>query len=173
MNAETLDSLLMDRALEALTPEVDALLSAYLERDEQAAARAQEFAMATNLSRQVLQTRVPAPPPFPAATLRRAQQARRQLVLLRNVASLAACVLIGVGLGSWGTRSPVTPGAVQIVPMPATNALNVADGGARSDGDGFWSARRLYEQSRERSRARPARIEWDSPLRRPRLGGAT
>ena len=174
MNEETLDRLLLDRALGVSSPELDALLEAYLQRDPAAAARAGEFDTATDLAREVLKDAPAATlPPFPAAAVRQAERTRRQLVLVRNVASLAAAVLLGVGVGAWSMRestemqpAPAPPSAVTFVKADAAK-------GPVGDTGGFWSRQRLFENLREGKRPRPTRTQWHSPVREPSFGGTT
>ena len=169
MTPEMLDRLLLDRALGVLGPEACALLSAYLERDAEAARRATEFETATMLARRALGASATTElPPFPAAAIERVQRTQRRLVLVRNVAALAACVLIGVGVGNWTAReSPRPASPIQLTPAgPA--ATYVTGGPATESNSGFWSAQRLYEESASKKRKPSMRLEWDSPLQRPK-----
>lgn len=172
MNADVLDRLLMDRALGVLASDVETLLSAYLEREPEAARRAAEYATATGLAGDVLRAgAVPSLPPFPEATLRQAETVRRRLRLVRQVASLAACVLIGVGVGTWLSSdhgSAVEPG-----PGPRTTAIAVADAGSSDTRAGFWSLERLSEGVQQKKRTRSVLFQWESPIRKPNLGETT
>ena len=174
MNAETLERLLMDRALDGLSPDVEGLLAAYLERDVEAAARGREFSTAAATARQVLASGTGVSlPPFPAARIRKLEQSRRQLRWVRNIAGVAASLLIGIGLGA------AFSGQRALVPGGADTRLIVSDGviqtvaRAEPSADGFWSAQRLYEQRRATKPAASVRLIWDSPVSKPRLGGKT
>lgn len=167
MNAETLERLLMDRALGGLSAEVDELLDAYLERDAQAAARAGEFAEAARLARHALGG-APATvlPPFPAARIEKLQQARRSLVLVRNIAGLAAALVLGIGVGAAFVKHFAAE-ELPSVPLVLTHPRQTAEG---DSADGFWSARRLYDRVRPSPRVDSVKVIWDSPVERPRLG---
>lgn len=164
----------MDRALGAVSPEVEALLSAYLMHDAKAAERSREFRKAADLARQVLRDRsIPTLPPLPVVALRQAAQTRRRLVLLRNVASLAACLLIGVGLGAWALRETSVSMPSKSVVWPLVHDKVTIAEADTSESAGFWSLQRLYEQARDRKRSRPLLLKWDSPARKPKLGETT
>ena len=167
MDSETLDRLLMDRALGGLPPDVEALLAAYLEQTPTAAARATDYTAAADAARQVLRSDRPAtPPPFPALRLHQIAEARRRLRLVRHVAGLAAALVFGVGLGAGLLRTsapadrPAPPAAVERVPIDQRPIAN-----------DFWSTTRLYERTRQVRPVHSTRLLWDSAVNRPRLGG--
>ncbi len=166
MEADVLERLLMDRALGGLAPDVDVLLTAYLEQDGAAAARAREFETAAAAARRVFTAgdRL-ALPAFPAARIAGLEQTRRQLRLVRNVASLAAAVVIGIGLGVAFFRAPGVQS--NVLRQPGDGALAVAPAAPRGE---FWSAERLYEQARRTKRPDTSRLIWDSAVSAPRLG---
>jgi anti-sigma factor RsiW len=168
MDPETLDRLLMDRALGGLPPDMETLLAAYLEANSRAAARAREFEQAAAAARNVLRERTPLSlPPFPAVRIDQLERARRRVTWVRNVGGLAAAVLLGIGLGValLGHRSEVPAG--RMAPAPTVAALD-----AELKPGEFWSAARLYEQARHNRRSDSVRFIWYSAVERPRLGGA-
>jgi hypothetical protein len=220
MNRETLDRLLVDRALGALDADSCELLAAYLVHDGDAAKRAEEFALAAELARGALGAACDSPlpdgephlPPFPAARLARVERSRRRLLIITRAASLAACLLLGIAVGAWAVR----PGASgpsplirarsasegqSLAPRPPGTAVTPSTRGtadARGSQDdaaalggrfaarpapfvqtspmteqGFWSVRRYYEQARKAGPAHPPQVEWFSPVREPRIGGAS
>lgn len=172
MDAETLERLLMDRALGGLTADVEDLLAACLERDAEAAARAREFEAAAVAARQVLRSRAPAAlPPFPAARIHKLEQARRRLAWVRSVAGVAASLIIGVGLGSWLFTSPAAVPSDGTTPVLVRHGVGAKAPDAQPKSEGFWSVSRLVEQARRAERADSTRLIWDSPVSRPRLGG--
>lgn len=167
MDGDTLDRLLMDRALGGLAPDVDALLAAYLEQTPTAAARATDYTAAADAARQVLRSDRPATlPPFPALRLHQVAEARRRLRLVRHVAGLAAALVLGVGLGAGLLRSSAPPDG----PAPTVAVERVPIGQRPIVGD-FWSATRLYERARQVRPVHSTRLIWDSAVNRPRLGG--
>ncbi len=175
MNHETLDRLLVDRALGGLEPDIRELLDAYLDCTPDAAARAQEFAAATDLARRALGEvgAAPALPPFPAVALAAAARARRRMVIIGRAASLVACLLLGVAVGAWAVR-PAAPGPAAGGPPPTPGAHVPVFVRAETSADGgFWSTRRFYEEMVERKPARAPQVEWFSPVCQPRIGGAS
>jgi anti-sigma factor RsiW len=175
MDSETLERLLMDRALGGLSPDVDSLLTTYLETDPQAAARAAEFQAAAITARMAFTQAAPSVlPPYPASQLEHLGQVRRRLVLIRNVAGLAAALVLGVGLGGAFFRHVGAQGGGAIEPAGPmlTRVFAVASATAESSGaEGMWSTQRLYERARSAKRADTARVFWDSPVEQPRFGG--
>lgn len=163
MDREVLERLLMDRALGALTPDVAAVLDAYVAMDAAAAARAREFDAAALAARQVLGPAMAEVPPFPAVRLARIDRTRRQLVLIRNVAGLAAAIVLGVVVGAWGFK-PVAPFAGPGV-VQATSRTVAAESG------GFWSRERWLAAAQAARPSGHAALIWESPVERPRLRG--
>ncbi len=172
MDAETLERLLMDRALGALSPDADALLTAYLEHDAEATERSREFAAAATSARHVLRRAAPATlPPFPAAGVQQLEQARRRLVWVRNAASMAAALVIGVGLGAWLTKQMPADGRTDVKPVVVEFVAKLPVAEPEPAANRFWSTQRLYEQARRTKRVEAARVIWDSPVLKPRLRG--
>jgi hypothetical protein len=167
MDSETLDRLLMDQALGALPLDVDMLLAAYLDHDAAAAARAREFAAATMAARRLLRQPTPTRlPPFPAADIHNVEQTQRRVHALGYVASMAAVLVVGIGLGLVFPRSPT-----RATPAPLITLASAAPIVAAHEAEaGFWSTQRLYENARQVRRADTPRLIWDSTTSLPRLG---
>jgi hypothetical protein len=104
MTDDTLERLLIDRSLGALPADVDALLAAYIQSRPDALETARNFDSLVAATRHVLTARderAAAVPSFDRDALgRRAAHSARTW----RVASLAACLLIGVGLGAVAAR---------------------------------------------------------------------
>lgn len=167
MDTETLERLLMDRALGGLTPDAADLLTAYLAHDAAATARAHEFDAAAAVARAVLRSGGGgALPPFPALRLHKLEEARRRLRIVRNVAGLAAALVLGLGIGAglWRGGGGL-PGRVQpqVAVVPETRPMALAGG--------FWSTERLIEHARQAKPANAARLIWNSAVSVPRPGG--
>jgi anti-sigma factor RsiW len=171
MDTQTLDRLLMDRALGALPPDTDALLTACLDQDNAAAARAREFDAAATAARRLFQR--PAPtglPPFPALRIHKVKQVRQRLQVVRHAASLAAALVVGLGLGigfSSG-RAPRATEPTATISYEPRWALAAAPGRAQRN---FWSTQRLYNDAREARRSDSVRLIWDSAVSLPKRGG--
>jgi len=167
MKTELLETLLLDRALGELSPEVSALLDAHLARDPAAARRATELTDTFQLAR-AASAAPPASPrrPLDVERLRRTQRAQRSATRRMEIFRLAACLALGLGLG-WLARAPRPPAAIAAVPPPAvsTNAPPPAR---------FWSLARLAaEQAAPTAAAghRESRYElrWNSTAKMPRV----
>ncbi len=176
MDTQTLERLLIDRALGQLPPDTRELLDAWLAEHPSAKALNQAVEETVTAARSALAESPPSMvPPFPAKAIGRAGRLAPGWRMAGKAASLAACVLIGVGLhAAWKAESSqdaAPPEAVRIVrnvqPIPFAQAA------AEPESPGFWSAKRLEEQARQRRPERGKRVIWDSPLSTPRLGDTT
>ncbi len=177
MDTDTLERLMIDRALGGLPPDAEVLLSAYLADHPDARAIAERIEETVTSAKAALADDRPAwMPPFPAETIRRGFSARRRWVFIARAAGLAACVLIGVGLhlawtsGGVGDTTGAPPSGIR---ERAPFVLNRQAAAAEPQGPGFWSARRWYERTEQRRLDSGRRVIWDSPLSLPRLGDAT
>lgn len=173
MNDETLERLLIDRSLGALSADAAALLDAYL-RDNPAAARtATAFDETAGLIRQSLPAAPAASlPPFPRARLHDAHRNAARWRIVRSALALAACVVLGFSLGSRPLGGPVKrentgPAVASVLPRDGRASDRVNES-AESD---FWSAQRMRVRFTSDSRAASRRVVWNSPVARPSLGG--
>lgn len=177
MKAEILERLLMDRALGALPADVECLLAAYLVDRPETSRPSEEIRQTVDLARLALVGARPAAheplPPLAFAAAAPPGKRHRTLAILVRGAALAACLLIGVGLGgvlfspSGGRTSP--PVEVEVV-RPAAGPDGPAGGSAAAH---FWSVRRLYEQSLQAKGPGRAAAVWSWPFKRPRIGDRT
>jgi len=165
MKTESLESLLLDRALGELAPEVEELLDAHLERDPAAACRAQALADTVQCGRRALAPRAEELP-HPIA----ARHARLEWSAAWSLLKLAACLAIGLGLGWWLPRGNEQPAPEASVAHMAHNA-----GPGTGNPEGFrWIGKRisaggerqLTREGRSQSRYR---LIWESPAKLPRL----
>lgn len=109
MNAEVLERLLLDRALGALDDDVAALLDEYLRDKPGLAAEAAEIERTLERARAATRAELPAAiPPFPRAAAAAMRRRARVVRISGWVSGLAACLLLGVGVGAWwkGTALP-------------------------------------------------------------------
>jgi hypothetical protein len=167
LETEILEHLLIDREVGRLSGDVKALLDAYLSADPHAQSQSAQIAETVALARQALcQFRQPEPAPLPP--LRRPtdlplsgrRNARR---LAATAFSMAACLVIGIGIGLW-VLGPVKEKS-QAVSMtrlaPPPEETPQGEVGA----EGLWSMRRLYQQAKQ-AQPRPAPVlVWKSPTR--------
>lgn len=171
MNAETLERLMLDRALGVLPPDCESLLAAYIEKDPQAAAAGREYAATVATARGALADAVPSKlPAFPAQRLTDAQRQYRTFKLARGVAGIAASLLIGFGIHAFFfSASPNDSSRSDPIMVAQATVRNDEP----TDAGGFWSAQRLYKRA-EAAPQRPAkRLIWNSPVTVPQPGDET
>ncbi len=175
MKTETLEALLIDRALGALSPEVAELLENHLVQNPGAARQADGLAATVQLAR----TAAAGPPsstnPLPPMDrVRQTLRVQRRQALGWELSKLAACLLLGltVGLASRFGGGPVggpTASASVDRSLAANDAASVAGGR-----NGFWSLANFAPEKSEAAAAgvRPDsryRLRWDSPVKMPHV----
>jgi len=174
MNPETLESLLLDRALGELSPPVTALLDEHLARDPAAARQAAGLAETLQLAhRAAIGSVQPEPRVLPVGPwLHRAVGQARWRKNLLGLTQLAACLVLGIVLGR--AIRPESPVPVQSPPAVMGWApVSLAAAGSQTK---FWSlASRVAEQrsGSVRPRVRDASDQslWESPFKMPRVEG--
>ncbi len=172
MKPETLEALLLDRAMGELSPEVAELLEAHLAGVPDAARQAGGLAAVVQQARQAVALPEEAPPPLATARLQRAQAAWRRRAFIWETARLAACVILGLTLGWYVRPARVTP---VVAAAPTSSAVNASVPPLVSESThDFWSLARLEAVQQEhqpvesRSTSR-YRLHWDSPVKMPHL----
>jgi hypothetical protein len=166
MKQEILDRLLIDRALEALTPDVAALLDAYLEQEPQQAPAAEEFRTAVRLARLAAPPAPAVPlPPLKLAPMPEARPARLDLWRAWWPAELAAAFVLGIGLTFWAVRH-TEPAPTRIESRPRMAALAASEPATPS---AFWSLERLASLEPKVAAPRPPRLTWRSIMQNPEL----
>jgi anti-sigma factor RsiW len=175
MKPETLEALLLDRALGELSPEIAELLDAHFDHDPEAAQQADRLAATVHQARQAVAVKQETPRrPLAVARLRREHRAQRQRAFAWELARLAACVVLGLAVGWYGRTARETPAiAVAARPVPPVVVAAGLPPSAAS-AKGFWSLANLAAAQRERqpveSRATSRyRLRWDSPVKMPRV----
>ncbi|MCG3126370.1 MAG: hypothetical protein CHACPFDD_01205 [Phycisphaerae bacterium] len=169
MKPETLEQLLIDRALGTLSPEVGELVEAYVRSDEAATRAASAFAETARLAREAIGTSEARTPAFPAERIRTAAARRRLMQRASAGLSMAACVVLGLGAGwLWFARDV----AGRVGDRPATApavAVSLAAGRERT-ADGMWNLDRIVRTVGGRAvRGESAgKLKWTSPIERPR-----
>lgn len=180
MDREVLERLATDRALGALTPDVERLLEAYLRLDSPSAAAAGEIERTVELARASLGEKQPSSmPAFPVAGFMQIERWHRRVRQVTYGVGLAACLVLGIALGRLAV--PATDGQAKPgygptilaskdgglgVVSPQTNGLPPLAKSETQDAGGFWSVQRLRQQ-REQDQVAPAngsepaiRIQW-------------
>ena len=174
MNADTLERLMIDRALGALPADTQALLATFLKHEPRAVTRVQaggELDETVGLARRALtqaSLSAPALPPFPGAELARNRRNRR-LYFAAQIAAMAACLWLGLHLGGFGLRGTPAPAPGRALSADAVWIMPPSGAADPTDRSTFWSARDRHQQADQNTRVRQ-RLVWDSVLKRPRIG---
>ncbi|MHC4443067.1 MAG: hypothetical protein ACYTF1_08110 [Planctomycetota bacterium] len=147
MNDETLERLLIDRSLGLLPADTEALLVDYLRSNSDATDMAKQYDETVCLAKQALKGDSEIKlPTFPELQIKRAMRIKRHWLLIRNCVALAACVIIGIGLGAMMfNREPVIERIIQPVVL-VDNTDRDAGAEITSHSSDFWSAKRIIEQ---------------------------
>ena len=187
MNRETLERLMLDDSLGALSDDIRSLL---IERvavaGSPAALCAATYRRTVEAARAALsQPERAALPPFPAERLRREAVALRRRRTVGRIAALAASLVLGLGLGylafsraeatapapapvAVAQTAPTNPEPFPEQPFPGTSPEPTPAPAVVTD---FWSARRLAAQARAVRPQAPLKVTWLSPVEEPSIGG--
>jgi hypothetical protein len=180
MKTETLEALLIDHALGALSSEVGELLEAYQAGDPSVAEQAANLSAAVRLARQAMVR----PKTQPVRRLPPLAQWRRQAAVQRwqarawEVSRLAAAVLLGLALGwhTWKNGDGTRLAAVPPSTAPLSQTVAADRSGAAAPARSFWSmssfaaGRQPWLTADGRSDAR-YRLHWESPVKIPQVEG--
>jgi anti-sigma factor RsiW len=172
MDRELIERLATDRALGALSADAGQLLDAYVQHDPAAAAVVNEIERTVGLARTVLRDEpVKSMPAFPVAGFAEIERWQRRTRRLRYVAGLAACVMVGLGLGR--LSAPMRTEIVPSLPVTVVDATATVSPSPVESGGSFWSVDRMRQRIQQRPVASPRSVKWISPATPPRLGDAT
>jgi anti-sigma factor RsiW len=176
MNMEQIDSLLMDHALGAATPQEAAVIEALAEKDPAVRARLAEWRGLADLARRTGADAPVALPPFPAHRFsnHRGRKWRRfftwfwfgvpmgfdadhrggqwQRIVAWGV-SMAACIAIGFAAARPWTQQPSASSATVAAASPPVPPPVVTVSMPSDDENGFWSESRLRAYAMERAAA--------------------
>jgi hypothetical protein len=177
MKTETLEALLIDRALGALSPEVAELLENYLIQNPDAAQKANGLESTVQLARTVAASPVMSMGALPPlGRVRKALAVQRRHAFLWEFGKLAACVLVGLAIGLASRFGGRPDGALDTsVALVGSVAVNDA-AKAEEDRNGFWSLANLASEKSSQAAAGVRlesryRLRWDSPVKMPHLEG--
>ena len=164
MNDEILERLVLDRALDALPEDVEALLDDYLANNPAHAARLLQMEETVSLAKTAMKPphALKLPPlkvtPLPIDHPKH-NNARRFLRPLQ----MAAAFILGIGLSSILLRH-----TAPMPPAPAT-VMASAESKPQASASSFWSAERLFKMDSKTDGPALPRLSWTSPVRKPQL----
>jgi len=162
MDQETLERLMLDDALGALSVDASELLAAYARTLPGGDERLAGWQRVAATARAAMPSEsAEALPPFP---VRRTVSNPWRMV--RMGLSVAAVLAIGVAIGSWMPRGPGAPAQVAVVTQ-AIVAEMPSGGGVRD----FWSTQRLLASALGRKHESPSAWHWTSPITQPEMDG--
>ncbi|MCK6457344.1 MAG: hypothetical protein L6Q92_12550 [Phycisphaerae bacterium] len=164
MRPETLRRLMLDRALDQLSPDAVELLDAYVRERPAERAELEQLVSIGQTAARALKTVGDSAAvelaPFPRRRI--ASAGRIPLVRVRTAVAMAACLLIGVLVGTRSMPQAEAPSGERI-------AFASANGGSRS----IWRVDIDELNPPRDSRAGETRtIRWTSPLEIPQTKGA-
>lgn len=170
MKPETLEQLLIDRALGTLPADVGELIEAYLRSDSTAARAAASFTDTARLAREAIGVAESRTPEFPAERVRSAAAGRRMMNRARFGLSMAACVVFGLGAGwLWFASDAGRPEARRVSPAAPVEVVSLAASRERDTPHGIWSVDRILRNVGAKSMRGEAisKLVWSSPIERP------
>jgi hypothetical protein len=158
MDDTTLERLMMDEALGALSPDVSMLLAAYTQTTGDA--RVAQWRRVANLAGEAMgETHLEPLPAFPGQAPRQA----RMWNMARLGLAAAAVLAVGIGIGSWMPSKPAANVSVAQAPVETPRrSMGVSD---------FWSSQRLLASAMESAPRAPSRPQWTWSMIEARTGG--
>lgn len=170
LDSDSLELLLLDEDAGALSPEASQLLEIYLQHDTEAARHAGEFRQTLASARMAYAAKPASPLPVPKFIKPAGASPRRNTRLrLPAWAAMAACLVAGYFAGRLWT---VRPGVLQETAQ--TPAVTIAAQSAqpilqRQNPASFWSVQNWQIRANETSRRGGFSLEWESPVKKPRI----
>ena len=153
MKSDVLERLLIDGGAGELSPDVQELLEAHLEREPAARSEAAEIEETLRLAKLALACE-------PVILLPRPQRSRR---LPSWAWAMAACFVCGLSLGIYVARARIAPPLAASVPSRQTAATTLPRE------PGFWSVSRLRAVLPPVPAKTENRIVWKSPVKKPEI----
>jgi hypothetical protein len=155
MKQEILERLFMDRALGGLTPDVAALLDAYLEKDPE---QSRQFESIDDCVRLAARTYPKPPalklPPLKLAPMPATRPVRTEFRAGLRILEMAAAFVLGIGLSFWGLR----PAGTATMKPQSTLATTVEP----SSQSAFWSMNRAINTRSSSESTQSRRVTWET-----------
>jgi anti-sigma factor RsiW len=170
LDRDSLELLMMDEQAGALSAEASQLLEIYLEQNPDAARQAGEFRQTMDLARMAYAAQPKPVLPEPAFAMTSAAEPRHPSRFgLPALAAMAACLAIGFLIGKmWMVQPPVIQEAVR-EPVAAMAAITVQPVLTSQNPGSFWSVKNWQMRTNETSRRGGYSVEWESPVKKPRI----
>jgi anti-sigma factor RsiW len=156
MKSDVLERLLIDRAAGELSPDVEELLEAHLQKEPAARKEAVEIEETLRLARLALADQ-------PAEAVVSLARSRPFNWVTSWGWAMAACFVCGLSLGIFAVRERSVAPGIASVPSRETAVTTTADE------SGFWSARRLRAGMSPVTMKSGNRVIWKSPVEKPEL----
>jgi anti-sigma factor RsiW len=147
MNDATLERLMMDAALGALSEDVQELLMAHLNQDEKKVREAEQLRAMVDQARAALREECPAEPDLQVA--KRRMRIDRAVQWGGRIMAMAACLVIGFGIARMRPAKEVQAVVREKPANPTVVAVNDARPAAEGE---LWSAQRIYKNAIEVNR---------------------
>ena len=166
MNPDTLERLVIDRAMGELSPDVAALLEAHMKLHPQVADEVRQIEETLVLAERSFQGAsqpVLPPPSFDSDVLKFPKAPTPAALWLRMAPGLAACLIAGVLLGSGLVQHRDIRRSSQ---SATTSHLLVS---TPLDESAFWSIHRLRPQHLADAGLGRPKVSWKSPTQRPEI----
>lgn len=160
MDKNKLESLLTEQALSGLSPEVEDLLESYLADHPEFQVMAESIHRTAELGQEAVSVPTPSDlPPFPGERILYAMQHSRWKQLGRRGFSIAASILIGIGIGLLFTHKQRAFEPIDLFAQPPVNTRGLDSARA------FWSTQ-TYLERYQKNRTKQIESKPDTTLQK-------
>lgn len=170
LDRDSLELLMMDEQAGALSAEASQLLEIYLAQNPDAARQAGEFRQTMDLARMAYAAQPSPALPEPAFAMTSASEPRHPSRFgLPAWAAMAACLAIGFLAARFGMNPPEIMQETVREPLAAMAAIAVQPVITSQNPGSFWSVKNWQMRTNEASRRGGYSVEWESPVKKPRI----
>jgi hypothetical protein len=162
MDDATLERLIFDDALGALSPDASALLASYAQTLPGSSERLTAWKQLAATAKAALPTESVAEPLPPLPPFSPGRTVASPWRITRVGLSFAAVLLMGLGIGSWFAHPPAA--------SPHTSQTVVAEAPTIPGVHGFWSSQRLLASAMDQRSEPSSAWHWTSLLNQPEIG---
>jgi anti-sigma factor RsiW len=160
MDDAILERLIFDDALGALSPDASALLAAHIQTLPGGSERLAGWRRLAETARAAM----PAEPPLALPPLRIGKLSSNPWRIGRIGVSIAAVLIMGVGIGLLRPREANVSPHSAIAPLPIAAEMPISAGV-----QDFWSSKRLLASAMGQKRENSSPLRWTSPIRQPEM----